>query len=76
MPEETPKPRWVIEVDSVVLERMLAEEKARWEAILEVVDEQANDESLWFVATTIQEAYFQQELRRLHGVIEYEAAKR
>jgi len=35
-----------------------------------VVDEQAEDEGLWFVARTAPEAYLQQELRRLHRVIE------
>lgn len=35
-----------------------------------VVDEQSEDEGLWFVATTAPEAYLQQELRRLHAVIE------
>lgn len=38
--------------------------------IIEVVEEQANDEGLWFVAVTAPEAYLQQELRRLHAVIE------
>jgi hypothetical protein len=41
-------------------------------AILEVVDEQAKDEGLWFESTTAPEAYLQQELRRLHGIIEFE----
>ncbi len=35
-----------------------------------IVDEQAKDEGLWFVALTATEAYLQQELRRLHAVIE------
>ena len=35
-----------------------------------VVDEQANDEGLWFTARTASEAYLQRELRRLHAVIE------
>ena len=35
-----------------------------------IVDEQAEDEGLWFIAESIIEAYFQQELRRLHIVIE------
>lgn len=38
--------------------------------IQSVVDEQAKDEGLWFVATTASEAYLQQELRRLHRTIE------
>ena len=35
-----------------------------------LVDEQANDEGLWFVADTAPEAYLQQELRKLHSIIE------
>ena len=35
-----------------------------------IVDEQAEDEGLWFHAITASEAYLQQELRRLHAVIE------
>jgi hypothetical protein len=35
-----------------------------------VVDEQANDEGLWFDAETAAEAYVQQALRRLHAAIE------
>lgn len=38
-----------------------------------VVDEQADDDGLWFQAKTAPEAYLQQELRRLHTVIESEA---
>jgi hypothetical protein len=35
-----------------------------------IVDEQANDEGLWFVAETCAEAYVQAALRRLHAAIE------
>lgn len=35
-----------------------------------LVDHQANDEGLWFVAKTAPEAYLQQALRRLHAAIE------
>jgi hypothetical protein len=35
-----------------------------------VVNEQAEDEGLWFVAQTMPEAYLQQELRRLHAAVE------
>lgn len=38
--------------------------------LLAEVDEQINDEGLWFAATTAPEAYLQAELRRLHRVIE------
>lgn len=40
--------------------------------ILELVNEQAEDEGLWFAAVTAPEAYLQQELRRLHALIEAE----
>ena len=38
-----------------------------------LVDEQAEDEGLWFVAETAAEAYLQQELRRLHAAVEGDA---
>jgi len=38
--------------------------------IQKLVDEQAKDEGLWFIARTAPEAYLQQELRRLHKTIE------
>jgi hypothetical protein len=40
------------------------------EAPMDVVNEQAEDEGLWFVAQTMPEAYLQQELRRLHAAVE------
>lgn len=39
-------------------------------ALRELVDSQAEDEGLWFVARTAPEAYLQQELRKLHALIE------
>lgn len=39
-------------------------------AIRALVDEQANDDGIWFIAQTGPEAYLQQELRRLHALIE------
>lgn len=38
--------------------------------VVALVEEQAEDEGLWFIARTAPEAYLQQELRRLHAVIE------
>jgi hypothetical protein len=35
-----------------------------------VVNEQAEDDGLWFINVSITEAYLQQELRKLHEVIE------
>ena len=42
-------------------------------AVVNLVNEQAEDECLWFEAQTMPEAYLQQELRRLHEVIENSA---
>lgn len=39
-------------------------------ALLAIVNEQAAEDGLWFEAQTAPEAYLQQELRRLHSVIE------
>lgn len=39
-------------------------------ALRQTVEEQANDEMLWCGAGTIVEAHLQQELRRLHEMIE------
>jgi hypothetical protein len=38
--------------------------------IIDLVNEQAEDEGLWFKPETAPEAYLQQELRRLHKIIE------
>ncbi len=38
--------------------------------IRELVNKQAEDEGLWFIAETASEAYLQQHLRRLHSLIE------
>lgn len=37
-----------------------------------VVDEQADDEGLWFVAQTAPEAFLMRALRRLHAAVEGE----
>jgi hypothetical protein len=39
-------------------------------SIQDLVDKQAEDPGIWFDASHISEAYLQQELRRLHAVIE------
>ena len=41
---------------------------------LEIVQEQAEDDGLWFNAETAPEAYLQQELRRLHAAVERTSA--
>lgn len=59
-----------------MLEKRIIEaerEKVRVEALYDIktlVDNQANDSGLWFRAQTAPEGYLQQELRRLHAVIE------
>jgi len=35
-----------------------------------VVNAQAEDDDLWFIAETVSEAYLQRELRHLHAVVE------
>jgi hypothetical protein len=43
---------------------------AQRDKVLAVVNSQAEDEGLWFVAETAPEAYLQQELRKMLAVIE------
>jgi len=43
--------------------------------IMKVVNEQIEDEGLWFHARTASEAYLQQELRRLHETVEGKTRK-
>jgi len=38
----------------------------------ELVQKQAEDEGLWFISTSITEAYLQQALTRLHDVVKAE----
>lgn len=40
------------------------------DAVRDLVNKQAKDEGLWFMAASASEAYLQQELRRLHTLIE------
>lgn len=39
-------------------------------ALRQLVERQANDEGLWFVAQTAPEGHLQRELRRLHSAVE------
>jgi hypothetical protein len=39
-------------------------------AVRQLVERQANDEGLWFIAETASEAYLQEGLRRLHEAVE------
>lgn len=43
---------------------------------MDVVNEQAEDEALWCLTDNIVEAYYQQELRRLHAAVEADHAAR
>lgn len=54
--------------EEVCLER--ARLKTTIQAARKLVCAQAEDEGLWFIAKTAPEAYLQQELRRLHAMIE------
>jgi len=45
-----------------------------WTELRKLVDEQAEDEGLWFVANTASEGYLQHHLRLLHEMIERAAA--
>ncbi len=40
------------------------------ELLIKLVEEQAEDEGIWFIAETAPEAYLQHQLRRLHHLIE------
>ena len=51
-------------------EHMVEMMDARLLAAKAIVDEQASDERLWFLAERITEAVLQAELRRLHAAIE------
>lgn len=42
---------------------------------IEIVNEQAEDDGIWFIAETITEAYLQNELRRLHAAVEKDYAE-
>lgn len=41
------------------------------EELVALVNEQAMDESLWFIAETVPEEYLQKALRRLHEAVEF-----
>jgi hypothetical protein len=42
----------------------------RYAELKKLVEEQAEDEGLWFVAETAPEAYLQAALRKLHAAVE------
>jgi len=51
-------------------EKRIHELEQKLAAIQSLVNAQAEDETLWFVATHITEAVLQEALRELHSVIE------
>lgn len=58
------------DAETIVLALAIA---ARWhDTVLPIVKKQAEDDGLWFDAHTAPEAYLQQELRKLHAIIEGE----
>jgi hypothetical protein len=60
----------LIIADGTLARNDLGTAERNMENLIEIVNEQANDDALWFVAATASEAYLQQELRRLHTAIE------
>lgn len=52
----------------------LRKDAERLRAASNVVNEQAENDGLWFIPDSVVEAFFQQELRRLHAAIEGDAA--
>lgn len=53
----------------------LADAVEALEEIQRLINEQAEADGLWFVAESVVEAYFQQELRRLHDAVEEALAR-
>lgn len=45
-------------------------ERERWMHVIDLVKTQSGDEGLWFTAMTAPEGYLQQELRKLHALVE------
>lgn len=59
------------EADAKAMYRaLLAKLPAQQNALIDIVNKQAEDEGLWFDAQTAPEAYLQLELRRLHSAVE------
>lgn len=52
----------------------LERDSAQLKAAQAIAAEQAEDEALWCIATSIVEAHFQQELRRLTAAVEDDSA--
>ena len=60
--------------DGCAQDYAIKEERERCEKIMETirrfVKEQAEDDALWSIRPGVEESYLQQELRRLHRVVE------
>ena len=69
-PEDIPEEDWDLVKPFVDMRRERDLARQLWAEVVHVVEDQANDEGLWFTAKTATEAYLQQELRRLHAAIE------
>jgi hypothetical protein len=59
-------------VESVRQLALIRSSKPLGERVRAIVEEQACDDGLWFIAEHVTEAYLQSELRRLHAAIEAE----
>lgn len=70
--------RWFGEDQPWISPREVSNKRKGWKAacewilkdIMQLVNEQAEDEGLWFIAENAPEDYLQQALRRLHKHIE------
>jgi len=69
--------RKVIDIWAAVISQHIGElaEGESINRLLAIVNAQAEDEGLWFVAHDAPTSYIQQELRRLHAEIESEATE-
>ena len=67
--DRAPAPGFHHKRNAVGLRRILRA-KTLAHRLRSMVDEQAEDEGLWFEADTAPEAYLQQELRKLHAEVE------
>lgn len=48
----------------------MSKKDGRIKKLIQMVNDQAEDGGLWFIAENASEAYLQQELRKLHALIE------
>lgn len=59
-----------LEGEVSALKKQLIKSQARLSKAMTLINEQAEDEALWFQATTASEAYLQQSLRLLTDAVE------